>query len=804
LALALLGAPTAAAALPAVTTTVVTTPIANLGAHRGVTVSAACGPRTTLVGGGSYLRNAADPATVPTNGLVLGGAAPSAGQSPVDTPVAGGGVNPTHWTTLANFTGVSEAGDQAATFAMCATGGPAGTIVATASTTGANADQQVDPPTLTTATCPAGDRLVGGGGVAQTPDQINDGTTPGNNGNLKPLASYPSDAAGAMAADGSTTATSWTTYGSAGITAPTDTLTAFALCSTDPTTPPVRVARADVDGPDAQVGTTVTTVPVSCPTGTALLGGGFRVDESVGALSGLQPQQGYHLRGSFPSDAAGNAVADGASAAATWTTLLQAGGQNLPAGDHMTTHGFALCATTPAAPNTADLSVAATAAPSPAVVGQTLTYAITVANAGPATATAVVLSDTLPAGVDLDSATAAGGACTQTAAEVTCALGSLAAGSSTTATILVTPAAPGTLSNLAAVTATEPDPNAADDQTTTPATVVAADRPVPTLTGAATATATLGAAISDRVTLAGGAGPTGAITFTLYGPGDAACAMPLTQSSATAAGAGTYTSAPFTTTVSGTYRWVASYAGDGANAPTGPSACTDPLQAIAVRAAPSLTLRTSGATTLGGQIAATATLAGGVRITGPLTISVYGPGDVACTAPPLRSAAVAVNGNGLYGAAPFTTRTAGTYRWVASYAGDADNSPATTACGDPHGAITVAPAAAVPSSAFHLGTVKADRSGHIRIALTSPGAGQFRAIATAAAAHTTAFGSASVSLRSRTSVVLLIAPGAVARGLLRRHTKLRVAVAISFTPVGGVSRTRRVTVTVPGRLRKKG
>ncbi|MGH3769687.1 MAG: hypothetical protein ACRDTX_31840, partial [Pseudonocardiaceae bacterium] len=43
--------------------------------HR-VTRTASC-PTGTLVGGGGYLRNVADPATLPTNGLVLGGTNPS-------------------------------------------------------------------------------------------------------------------------------------------------------------------------------------------------------------------------------------------------------------------------------------------------------------------------------------------------------------------------------------------------------------------------------------------------------------------------------------------------------------------------------------------------------------------------------------------------------------------------------------------------------------------------------------------------------------------------------------------------------
>ena len=69
---------------------------------------------------------------------------------------------------------------------------------------------------------------------------------------------------------------------------------------------PRQVARADVDGPDAQPGATVTTASATCPAGTRMFGGGYRVTETVaGTGSGLQPQQGYHMRGSYPSTGTG-------------------------------------------------------------------------------------------------------------------------------------------------------------------------------------------------------------------------------------------------------------------------------------------------------------------------------------------------------------------------------------------------------------------------------------------------------------------------------------------------------------------
>jgi hypothetical protein len=342
--------------LPDVMVHSTTAPLANFGSHRGVTQTASC-LTGTLVGGGGYLRNATDPSILPTNGLVLGGTNPSTGASPVDQPVTNGAMNSSSWMAIANFTGVSESGDQAAAFALCASNGPTHTVVASTSTVGANATQQVSPPHLTIATCPGGTTLIGGGAFTKTPDQVNDGTTVGNNGNLKPMGSYPSNSSGVPAADGSTTATSWSAYGSAGITSADDTVTSLALCTSDPILP-VMVARVDVSGPDAQPSTTITTAAAACPTGTRMLGGGFKTDETVNGTPGLQPQQGYHMRGSYPSTGSGTPpteVANATTNPSSWTALLQAGGQNLPAGSSMQLHTFTLCFNVPveglAAPN---------------------------------------------------------------------------------------------------------------------------------------------------------------------------------------------------------------------------------------------------------------------------------------------------------------------------------------------------------------------------------------------------------------------------------------------------------------------
>jgi hypothetical protein len=97
------------------------------------------------------------------------------------------------------------------------------------------------------------------------------------------------------------------------------------------------------------------------------------------------------------------------------------------------------------------------------------------------------------------------------------------------------------------------------------------------------------ASITDTATVSGGFNPTGTVTFRLYGPNDAACAgTPMFSDTRPVAGNADYTSAPFTTTVLGAYRWVVDYSGDANNNPaTSPCDVPDETSVVApVCAAP--------------------------------------------------------------------------------------------------------------------------------------------------------------------------------------------------------------------------
>ncbi|MCP4961606.1 MAG: DUF11 domain-containing protein, partial [Actinomycetia bacterium] len=110
----------------------------------------------------------------------------------------------------------------------------------------------------------------------------------------------------------------------------------------------------------------------------------------------------------------------------------------------------------------ADLSITKIDSVDPVDPGGTLTYTITVANAGPATATGVVATDTLPAGVTFVSSS---GCAEDPNGAPTCSLGSIAPGGSAQYTITVTVDAgtSGTITNNASVTATQVDPNLKDN-----------------------------------------------------------------------------------------------------------------------------------------------------------------------------------------------------------------------------------------------------------------------------------------------------------------------------------------------------
>jgi uncharacterized repeat protein (TIGR01451 family) len=159
-----------------------------------------------------------------------------------------------------------------------------------------------------------------------------------------------------------------------------------------------------------------------------------------------------------------------------------------------------------AAPSgSANLKITKSDSPDPARVGSSLTYTIGVENLGPAPATGVTVTDNLPKGVDLLSATGPAGACAAQGGKVTCGLGALDpvginyGGAQVTVTIVVVPRATGTIRNTATVKGDQKDPVKGNNKATASTRVLGA----PTCRGvAATVSGTGGADV-----LVGTAGP---------------------------------------------------------------------------------------------------------------------------------------------------------------------------------------------------------------------------------------------------------------------------------------------------------
>jgi len=126
-------------------------------------------------------------------------------------------------------------------------------------------------------------------------------------------------------------------------------------------------------------------------------------------------------------------------------------------------------------PSSAAITIAKTTTSTFATPGGNVTYTITVSNAGPSTATGVVVNDTLPAGLTFVSATPSQGTC-NAASPVVCNLGSILAGGNATVTLVANvTATSGTISNTA--TATSPDATG-PATSTTPAIPVSTGEPV--------------------------------------------------------------------------------------------------------------------------------------------------------------------------------------------------------------------------------------------------------------------------------------------------------------------------------------
>jgi hypothetical protein len=225
----------------------------------------------------------------------------------------------------------------------------------------------------------------------------------------------------------------------------------------------------------------------------------------------------------------------------------------------------------------------------------------------------------------------------------------------------------------------------------------------PTIATQATSPVVVGATISDTATVSGGASPTGTVDFALYGPGDPTCAgtAVFTSNDRPLSAGGTATSASFTTTEAGSYHWIATYSGDDNNLPAA-GACGDAGETSVVNppapGAPTIATRATTPVTVGATISDTAIVSGGTDPTGTVDFALYGPNDATCSGEPIFTSNGRALTNGTATSAPFTTTVAGTYRWIASYNGDANDTAVSGSCNDANETSVVnPPGATIPA-----------------------------------------------------------------------------------------------------------
>jgi hypothetical protein len=100
---------------------------------------------------------------------------------------------------------------------------------------------------------------------------------------------------------------------------------------------------------------------------------------------------------------------------------------------------------------------------------------------------------------------------------------------------------------------------------------------------------------------------------------------------------------------------------------------------------PTITTTASPDTSLGTSISDTATLTNAASgAAGTITFEAFGPDDADCSGTVAFTSTKPVSGNGDYTSDPFTPTEAGTYRWIATYSGDANTGTtgASTECND--------------------------------------------------------------------------------------------------------------------------
>ena len=236
---------------------------------------------------------------------------------------------------------------------------------------------------------------------------------------------------------------------------------------------------------------------------------------------------------------------------------------------------------------------------------------------------------------------------------------------------------------------------------------VSAATPSLTTTAGGTVVVGSGNKLTDSATLSGGYDPTGTITFTLYAPGGTTVVNTETEA---VNGDGTYaTPSGYTPTQLGIYQWAVSYSGDSANNPANSPEGSEP-ESVTL-ASPTLSTTPGGSIVIGssGKLTDSAVLSGGDNPTGTITFTLYAPGGTTV----VNTETVSVSGNNTYTTPNgYTPSATGTYQWVVTYSGDANNNPFSSSSA-PTNLLSLASFNGTTDGAFPEGGLIADSAGDL-------------------------------------------------------------------------------------------
>ncbi|MTD14814.1 DUF11 domain-containing protein [Nakamurella sp. YIM 132087] len=161
-----------------------------------------------------------------------------------------------------------------------------------------------------------------------------------------------------------------------------------------------------------------------------------------------------------------------AAGSASGTTLTDTATISSAVSDDVAGNNTAVAGT--AVTTSADVAVTHTVSPGSVAAGSQATWTLTATNRGPSTAASTVVTDTLPTGVTITSATIPAGTCTVTGSTVSCPVGDLAPNQSAVITVVTTvaPNTPaGTLTANGSAASSTPDPNQANNSAAAALTV---------------------------------------------------------------------------------------------------------------------------------------------------------------------------------------------------------------------------------------------------------------------------------------------------------------------------------------------